>query len=98
MIYDIFKDDKEKAEARQALADIQEHPGWKYIKRAVAANVAYFSEQLREKKDFANLQEVYALQDRISDLESFEELPANLLIDAQAEEDQPEEDIYQVDK
>lgn len=94
MQYDIFKDEKEKAEARQALQDLTAHPGWAFLVRALKVNAAHFQEELRERKDFSHLQEVYALQDRISDLESFEQLPANLLFELQIDEPEPEEDLY----
>jgi hypothetical protein len=95
MQLDIFKGEKDKAEARQALTGFADLPAWGYLKRALELNVAYFTEQLRTKKNFKNVEEVSALQDRISDIESFLELPATLLKEAASDlEPEADTDIY----
>lgn len=91
---DIFKTAKDRAEARIALPEVSKHPGWAVIQKAVDANVAHFKEQLRTRKDFNSLDEVYALQSRIDDIESFKELPATLLADAQEEPLEEDNEIY----
>ncbi len=82
MKYDIFENDKDKTEGRKALKELVEHPGWKLITRALDLNIEYFSEQLKHrielKRDFENLEQLYALQDRIDDLKQMKDLPKTL--------------------
>jgi len=94
MDYEIFKTEKEKLEACQFLPQLQDHPGWKLIIKALDLNIQHFQKELRTKP-FESLQEVSVLQDRISDLENLKFLPENLLKEAQPEtEEEPEEDLY----
>jgi|ERR1044071_5697999 hypothetical protein len=95
MNYDIFKSLKEKADAKASLPELEKHPGWKFIIKALDANIAFLSDQLRQKKDFTNLEQMYALQDRIDDLEDQKNLPKSI-VDSIEEEFEPEEDdIYE---
>lgn len=95
MDLDIFKTDQEKSEARRFLPELTEHPGWKFITKALDANIKFLSLTLREKKDFSSLEELYALQDRISDFEQFKDLPQTIVAAAQEEPTEEEEpEIY----
>jgi hypothetical protein len=94
MNYDIFENDKEKADAKVSLPELEKHPGWKFIVRSLDANIAFLSDELRTKQDFTHLEEVYALQKRINDLEGLKNLPQNILQSIQEEFEPEEEDIY----
>lgn len=91
MNYNIFNDENERKEARLALPELLKHPGWKYIVKALDANAQFVADQLKEKKDFKSLDELYALQDRITDLEAYKELPDNIILELAI--DTPEEDL-----
>jgi hypothetical protein len=94
MNYDIFKNPKEKADAKASLPELEKHPGWKFIVRALDANIAFLNDELRSKKDFTSLEQMYALQDRISDFESYKTLPKDI-VDSIQEDFEPEDDeIY----
>lgn len=90
MKYDIFKDQKEKNEAKKSLPELMDHPGWKFITKTLDANIEYLTDELKEKKTFDNIEQVYALQDRIDDFASLKDLPATIVEAAQ--DDLPEED------
>lgn len=99
MKYEIFETEEEKAAAVPALTGFADLPGWKLIRKAIDANISYFEDLLREKiesrRDFANLEQLYALQDRIDDLKNLRGLPADIMEAAQPEEpEEPEEPIY----
>src|SRR5215218_7233475 len=98
MNYDIFTDDKDKLEARQALTELKDHLGWKYISRALDSNIEYFTDELKNriehKRDFENLEQLYALQDRIDDLQQMKDLPKTLLLAALPEPEEEDSDIY----
>ena len=99
MKYDIFEDDKDKAEGRKTLKELIEHSGWKLILRALDLNIEYFSEQLKHriefKRDFENLVQLYALQDRIDDLKQMKDLPKTLAQAALPEPEEEDQDIYE---
>lgn len=90
MKYNIFESDKDKADARTSLPELVKHPGWKFITRTLDANIAYLTDQLKSKRDFENLEQVYALQDRIDDFANLKDLPATIV--KEITEDPPEED------
>jgi hypothetical protein len=94
MNYDIFENSKEKFDAKSALPELEKHPGWKFIIRALDANIAFLSDELRSKRDFAHLEEVYALQKRISDFESYKTLPKDIVDSIQEDFEPEEEEIY----
>lgn len=99
MNYDIFETEEEKAAAVPALTGFTDLPGWKLILKAIDANIQYLEDQLKEKiesrRDFANLEQLYALQDRIDDLKIFRTLPESIMQAAQPEEEEePEDQIY----
>jgi len=94
MDYAIFKNDKEKNEGREALASLTEHPGWKLIAMALQLNAEHFAQQLKEKQDFDNLEQVYAMQDRIDDLGTFQNLPAILIKETEIEPPEEDSDPY----
>jgi hypothetical protein len=94
MKYDIFEDNKDKSEARASLPGLVEHPGWKFIIKALDANIAFLSDDLKQKRDFTNLEEVYALQDRINDFEKLKTLPEDIVETLQENEEPEEEEIY----
>jgi hypothetical protein len=85
----------EKQEARTHLPNLREHPGWKFIEKGLDKKIAHFAEELRERKDFTSLAEVYRLQDQIKDHEEFKRFPDILLLATEADPETPEEeDIY----
>lgn len=98
MKYDIFESDKDKAEGRKALKELIAHDGWKLIVRALELNIEYFSEQLKyrieTKRDFENLEEIYALQDRIDDLKQMKDLPKTLALETLPEPPEVDEEVY----
>lgn len=99
MRYDIFETEEEKAAAIPALTGFTDLQGWKLILKAIDANIQYFEDELKEKiesrRDFANLEQLYALQDRIDDLKHIRTLPESIMQAAQPEEEEePEEPIY----
>ena len=92
----MFANDKEKQDALTHLPSLKEHPGWKFIERALDENIAYISKQLRERKDFANLEEVFYTQQRITDIEAFKTLPETIIESAKPDpEEEEEEEIYE---
>ena len=91
MKYDIFENDKDKADAKVSLPQLKKHPGWKFIIKALDANIAFQSDELREKRDFANLEEVYALQDRIDDFKKLKTLPEDI-VESLKDSPEPEDD------
>lgn len=94
MTYDIFRSDKEKQDARKALPELEKHPGWKFMIKALDINILHFTEQLKTKKDFASLDELYALQDRIDDLTNFKDLPKSILTENPDEPEEEDDSIY----
>ena len=94
MNYDIFKSEKEKADAQKALPELVRHPGWKFIVKAVDLNIAHFTDQLKTRKDFSSLDELYALQDRIDDLINFKDLPKTILTENQDDPEEEDTDPY----
>lgn len=96
MTLDVFKDDKDRAEARSALPGFIDHPAWKFIVRAIDANIEVLNEALRTREDFSHLEEVYRLQDRISDLTQYKSLPAALMAELSEEHAGDEDDgVYE---
>lgn len=93
MTYDIFQNDKEKADARQALTGLIKHPGWPFILRALQANVDYLAQELRQRK-FVSVEELVYFQDRMNDIEAFQSLPENILHELQPTEEEEDADIY----
>jgi hypothetical protein len=95
---DIFESEEEKAEARKSLPELLQFSGWKLIVKALDANIEYFTDQLKNrienKRDFENLEQLYALQDRIDDLERMKDLPQTLLQAAQTEPEEEDDSIY----
>jgi len=98
MKYDIFENEN-KAEARKALQQLVTEPGWKLIEKAIDANIEYFTDHQRNrievKRDFKNLEELYALQDRIDDLRALKDLPKELFDAAQDDEEEEDEDPFE---
>jgi hypothetical protein len=98
MKYDIFETDEERSEARKSLPDLIQHSGWKLVVRALDLNIEYFSEQLKHriesKRDFENLEQLYALQDRIDDLKQMKDLPKTLAREALPEPEEEDQEIY----
>jgi hypothetical protein len=98
MKYDIFESDKDKAEGRKALKELIGHEGWKLIVRALDLNIEYFSEQLKNRiehrRDFENLEQLYALQDRIDDLNQMKDLPITLAQETLPDPPDVDEEIY----
>src|SRR4051794_10859484 len=99
MNYELFENEQEKGEAIAALTGFTDLAGWKLILKAIDGNIQFREDKLREriesKRDFENLEQLYAEQDRIDDLRAFRELPAKLMHAAQPEEEEePEEQIY----
>ena len=92
MDLDIFNSEQEKREAQIALKQLTDHEGWKFIIRALEANITYLARELRERKDFTSLEQIHALQDRLNDIEAFKELPTTIIqsIEAIPEEEDPE--------
>ena len=90
MKYDIFKNKRDRADARRALPELAAHPGWKFITRTLDANIEFISDQLKTQKNFDSLEEVFYLQDRLDDLTQMKDLPKTIVEAAQ--EDPPEED------
>jgi hypothetical protein len=93
MKYDIFKDDKDKAVARESLPALEQHPGWKFITRSIDANIAYLTDELKDT-EFENLLEVKLRQRQITHLEQLKDLPQTIVESAQEELPEPEEEIY----
>jgi hypothetical protein len=93
MTYDIFKDNDEKAQARESLPSLVKHSGWKFIIRALDANIAYLTDELKEK-EFDDLLEVRLRQKRIVHLEELKALPDTIIEAAQPEIEDEEESIY----
>ena len=98
MKYDIFKNDKEKADARKALPELVKHPGWKFIVRALDANIEFLTDELREKlrkRDFNFPEEASAAQDRIDDLTFLKDLPRFILSENQDDPEEQDDSIYE---
>ena len=98
MTYDIFENDEDRAEARKSLPELIQFSGWKFIVKALDSNIEYFTDQLKNRieheRDFENLEQLYALQDRINDLVKMKDLPENLFLSAQPEPEEEDSDIY----
>lgn len=90
MNYDIFQNPKDRLDAKTSLPELEQHPGWKFVIKALDANIAFLNDELKTRRDFTHLQEVYALQDRINDFESYKTLPKDIVNALQ--DDPPEED------
>lgn len=100
MNYSIFENDHQKAEAIAALTGFADLPGWKLIVKALDANIQFLEDQLKERiedrRDFENLEQLYALQDRIDDLKSLRTLPDDIWKAAQPEDEAEEdEQVYE---
>jgi hypothetical protein len=99
MNYDIFENEEEKAEARKSLPELIHSPAWKLIVKALNLNIEYFTDQLKhrieDKRDFENLEQLYALQDRIDDLVQMKVLPETLNKAAQPEPEEEDQEIYE---
>lgn len=99
MTYDIFKTEADKTEARKVLPELVQHDGWKLILRALDANIQYFSDELKNRienrRDFENLEQLYALQDRIDDLKQMAELPTLIMQEVLPEPEEEDPDIYE---
>lgn len=98
MKYDIFKNDKEKADARKALPELVKHPGWKFIVRALDVNIEYLNDELRDKlrtRDFNYPEEASAAQDRIDDLQAFKDLPQTILAENQDDPEEQDDSVYE---
>lgn len=98
MNYDIFENEEDRAEARKSLPELVQFSGWKLIVKALDSNIEYFTDQLKHriesKRDFENLEQLYALQDRIDDLEQMKSLPETLHKAAQPEPEEEDDSIY----
>lgn len=94
MDYDIFKNNEDKAQAKGHLTELEKHPGWKYITKALDANIAFLSDELRTKKDFNSLEQLYALQDRINDFAEFKDLPQSILKELEPTPEPEDTDPY----
>jgi hypothetical protein len=92
MTYDIFKNDIEREDAAKRLPELEQHPGWKYVARALDINLAHLEDELSNRRDYRNVDEIYTTLDRINDLRKFKQLPKLLLEEIQLEPDEPEED------
>lgn len=91
----MFADEKEKQAAITHLPSLKEHPGWKFIEKALAADMTALEAQLRDRKDFASLEELYKIQDLRNATEAFKNLPERIIAEARdvIPEDE-EEDLY----
>ena len=94
MNYNIFENEQEKAEARKHLTDLEQHPGWKVLLKAIDANIVFLTDQLKSKKDFQSLEEMSFLQDRIADLEAMKDLPQSILKEIETLPEEEETDLY----
>lgn len=81
----MFDNEAEKIEALKALPELLKHPGWKFIERAIDADVAALESILRERKDFTDLQEVYKTQDLRDATQAFKSLPDRIMAAAKDE-------------
>ncbi len=88
----MFKNDTEKREAITHLPSLKEHSGWKFIVKALKADAVALEAQLRERKDFTSLEEVYKLQDLRDATEGFINLPDKIVAAAKDEPAQPPAD------
>jgi hypothetical protein len=86
----MFKNDQEKQEAITHLPTLKDHPGWKFIERALDADVAQLEAQLFERKDFTSLEEVYKIQDLTDATKAFKNLPDKIV--AEAKDKPPEQE------
>lgn len=93
MKYDIFKEAKDKAVARESLPALEQHPAWKFIIRSIDANIAYLTDELKET-EFEDLLDVKLRQKQITHLEELKHLPATIVESAQEDLPEPEEEIY----
>lgn len=91
----MFTTDQEKLDALTHLPGLRDHPGWKFIEQALDDNIEFLNKQLRERTDFANLEEVFYTQKRITDIEAFKTLPETLIKAATPDQpDTEEEELY----
>jgi hypothetical protein len=86
----MFKNDQEKQDAITHLPTLKDNPGWKFIERALDADVAQLEDQLHERKDFASLEEVYKIQDLRDAAIAFKNLPDKIV--AEAKDEPPEQE------
>ena len=95
MDYQIFKDEKEKIEARTALNELARHEGWKLVERAVQLNIEHFKDKLAALLRIRdNTGESFRVQDQIDTLEALRNLPAILIAEATDTPDEESDDIY----
>jgi hypothetical protein len=98
MDLNIFKTEQERAEARKVLPELIDHPGWKILVRALELNAAFEKDERQNRierlRNFGNLEELYAMQDRIEDLEQYKDLPLNILKEIMVENEEESDEIY----
>lgn len=93
MKYDIFKDDKDKSVAREMMPALEQHPGWKFITRAIEANIQFLIDQLKDT-DFQDLLEVRLRQKQITHLSDLLHLPQTILDAAAPDPEEEDPEIY----
>lgn len=94
---DIFNTDKERNEAKLVVPELLNHPGWPFLVRVLDLNLAALRLELETRENFKTLDELYRLQDRITDLESFKTLPATILAEATNRLPESDDDPYEDD-
>ena len=94
MKYDIFKNHKEKVDARKALPELVKHPGWKFILKTLEANIAYLTDELKDNR-FDDLRDVDVRQKQITHLEELKVLPTTIVEAAQDDPDEEDDSIYE---
>lgn len=92
MDFDIFKDESEKTDARQRLAELQEHQGWKYLCRVLDKNIEVLQDELDTKRNHENKEDVYLSIEQQLYLRKLKELPKLLLEDLKPELPEEEDD------
>lgn len=94
---DIFVSQQERNEAKLTLPELTKHPAWQFLTRVLDLNLATLRLQLETRETFKSLDELYRLQDRIADLESFKTLPETILVEADGTLPEPDDDTYDFD-
>lgn len=96
---DIFQNDTERQLATQSIKELKAHPGWKWLEKAISADLELLDQQLHGT-DFTNLEPqaavaaITSLQDRMHQLEMFRDLPENLLLEASQTQEIDDSDVY----
>lgn len=93
MKYDIFKDSKDKSSAKHHLETLEKSEGWEYIIRALDANIAFLTDELKEE-NFDDLLPVQLCQKQIVHLKELKDLPQAIIEAAQPEPDEEDTEIY----